>query len=111
PWDAGGRGVGARAAASVLRVVADGCQLRSSGTSFVVAPGYLVTNAHVVAGATSILVQNAQQSFVAVPVLVDLELDVAVLHVPRLDGPALRFTASEPTRGDVAATFGYPGGG
>jgi S1-C subfamily serine protease len=111
PSDALARQIGARAAGSVLRVVADGCNLRSSGTSFVVAPGYLVTNAHVVAGMASILVQSSKASFDATPVLVDLELDVAVLHVSGLDAPALTFTATEPTRGAIGATFGYPGGG
>jgi S1-C subfamily serine protease len=95
----------------VLRVVADGCQLRSSGTSFVVAPGYLVTNAHVVAGATGIIVQTSKASFDATPVLVDLELDIAVLHVSGLTAPTLHFSGSEPSRGAIGATFGYPGGG
>jgi S1-C subfamily serine protease len=111
PSDAIAREIGARAAGSVLRVVADGCDLRSSGTSFVVAPGYLVTNAHVVAGATSMVVQTSRASFDATPVLVDLELDVALLHVSGLDARALTFTATEPTRGAIGATFGYPGGG
>ncbi len=111
PSDALARQIGSRAAGSVLRVVADGCNVRSSGTSFVVAGGYLVTNAHVVAGATSIVVQNSQASFDASPVLVDLELDVALLHVSGLDARPLTFTASEPARGAIAATFGYPAGG
>jgi len=105
------REIGARAAGSVLRVVADGCDLRSSGTSFVVKRGYLVTNAHVIAGATQIVVQTSQASFDAVPVLVDLELDIAVLHAPGLDAPSLQFTTEEPQRGAIGATFGYPGGG
>jgi len=105
------REIGARAAASVLRVVADGCDLRSSGTSFVVKRGYLVTNAHVVAGATQIVVQTSQASFDAVPVFVDLELDIAVLHAPGLDAPTLQFASEEPQRGTIGATFGYPGGG
>jgi S1-C subfamily serine protease len=111
PSDAVAREIGARAAQSVLRVVADGCQLRASGTAFVVAPGYLVTNAHVIAGTDKIIVQSPRASFDAIPVLVDLELDVAVLRVPDLDAPALAFTATEPRRGAIGATFGYPGGG
>ena len=111
PTDAQARAIGERAAKSVLRVVADGCQLESRGTSFVVAPGYLVTNAHVVVGATTIAVQSPTASFAATPVLVDLELDVAVLRVRSLDAPPLRFATSDPARGAIAATFGYPGGG
>ncbi len=105
------RDIGQRAARSVLRVVADGCDLRSSGTAFVIADHYLVTNAHVVAGAQSILVQTPEASFEATPVLVDLELDVAVLRATELDAPALRFAGSDPSRGAIGATFGYPRGG
>lgn len=111
PSDAVASEIGSRAAKSVLRVVADGCSLRSSGTGFVIAPGYLVTNAHVVAGANSIIVQTSDQSYDATPVLVDLEFDIAVLRASRLDAPALHFTGSEPGRGAIGATFGYPGGG
>lgn len=111
PSDALARQLGAAAAGSILRVVADGCSVRSSGTSFVIAPGYLVTNAHVVVGATGIIVQTSQQSFSATPVLVDLKLDIAVLHVSGLQATALRFSGTDPTRGAIGATFGYPGGG
>ena len=110
PSDAQARAIGERAAASVLRVVADGCQLESRGTSFIVSPGYLVTNAHVVAGARTIAVQSPSQSYTATPVLVDLELDIAVLRVKGLDAPALTLAGTDPKRGTIAATFGYPGG-
>jgi len=111
PSNARAREIGARAAPSVLRVVADGCQLRSSGTSFVVATGYLVTNAHVVAGARSILVQTSVGSFEATPVLLDLDLDLAVLFARDVTAPVLAFSGEEPTRGTIGATIGYPGGG
>jgi S1-C subfamily serine protease len=111
PTDAEARAIGERAAGSVLRVVADGCQLESRGTSFVVSPGYLVTNAHVVAGAHAIAVQSSGASYTAVPVLVDLELDIAVLHAKGLGAASLTFATTEPKRGAIAATFGYPGGG
>lgn len=111
PSDAQARQIGERAAPSVLRVIADGCQLRASGSSFVIAAGYLVTNAHVVAGARSILVQTSDGSFEATPVLVDLDFDVAVLFARDVEAPVLRWAAEEPQRGAVGATIGYPGGG
>jgi S1-C subfamily serine protease len=95
----------------VLRVVADGCQQRSSGSSFVVASNYLVTNAHVVAGAKSVIVQTSSDSFGATVVLLDLDLDVALLHADGLGAPSLRFTSDEPRRGALAVAIGYPGGG
>ena len=111
PSNALARQIGERAAPSVLRVVADGCGQRASGSSFVIAPGYLVTNAHVVVGAKSVIVQTSGQSYAAVPVLVDLELDIALLHAADVKAPAIQFTTGEPSRGDVGATVGYPGGG
>jgi S1-C subfamily serine protease len=65
----------------------------------------------VVVGADSVLVQTSDRSYEATPVLVDLELDVAVLFADDLDAPALSFTSSEPARGALGATIGYPGGG
>jgi S1-C subfamily serine protease len=111
PSDALARQIGARAAPSVLRVVADGCDQRSSGSSFVVANNYLVTNAHVVTGADSVLVQSSSDSYRATVVLIDTELDVAVLHTDGLRAPQLTFTSTEPKRGALAAAIGYPGGG
>jgi uncharacterized membrane protein required for colicin V production len=111
PSDELARALGEAAAPSVLRVIADGCDQRASGTSFVIAPEYLVTNAHVVVGADSVLVQTSEQSYSATLVLIDLELDVAMLHVNDLEAPSLTFTSGEPTRGALGATIGYPGGG
>ncbi len=110
PSDELAREIGARAASSVLRVVADGCSQRASGTSFVIAPEYLVTNAHVVVGADTIVVQSSDRAFDAIPVLLDLELDVALLWANGLEAPSLTFAGAEPVRGDLGATVGYPGG-
>jgi S1-C subfamily serine protease len=105
------RAIGERAAPSVLRVVADGCEQRASGSSFVIGSEYLVTNAHVVVGAKRVLVQTPHDSFAATPVLIDLELDVALLFADGLRAPALRLASDEPRRGALGATIGYPGGG
>jgi S1-C subfamily serine protease len=111
PSDALASQIGERAAPSVLRVVADGCDQRASGTSFVIYPEYLVTNAHVVVGADSVIVQTSRDSFNATPVLLDLDLDVALLWANGLDAPQLSFTNEEPQRGALGATLGFPGGG
>lgn len=111
PSDAVARKIGEKAAPSVLRVVADGCGQRSSGTGFVVAQGYLVTNAHVVTGAKSVQVQSSSGSFPATVVLLDLDLDVALLRAGGVHAPSLTFTSTEPRRGALAVAIGYPGGG
>jgi S1-C subfamily serine protease len=105
------RRIGEAAAGSTLRVSSSACDRVMTGTGIVIARGYVVTNAHVVAGSTTTRVTGEAGSFDAVPVLVDPELDVAVLYATRLDAPTLRFATSDPNRGAVGAALGYPGGG
>jgi len=114
PADPAARAIAAVAEASTLKVSAATCGLSSVGTGFVVAYDYVVTNAHVVAGANSGGVRvNAPGGRVldAVPVLFDPDLDVAVLHVDRLAVPPLAFARTDPGRGAIGAALGYPGGG
>jgi S1-C subfamily serine protease len=84
---------------------------RSTGTGVVVRAGYVVTNAHVIAGARSIRVFTARGPLVATAVFVDPDLDVALLRVDGLDLSPLIFATSEPVRGTVGATIGFPNGG
>jgi S1-C subfamily serine protease len=111
PDEAVADAIGRQALASVPRVEADACSYRSTGTGVVVKAGYVVTNAHVVAGARTIAVVTTTGRLPAIPVLVDPELDVAVLAVPGLTASPLFFATSEPSRGAVGATIGYPDGG
>jgi S1-C subfamily serine protease len=111
PADPVAQAIGLAAAASVPRIQADACDIRSTGTGFVIAIGYVITNAHVVAGARAINVQTSTGSWPATAVLFDPELDVAVLRVDGLIAPSLIFASREPSRGALGATIGYPGGG
>jgi S1-C subfamily serine protease len=113
PDDPAARAIAAAAEASTLKVSAATCGLSSVGTGFVVSPSYILTNAHVVAGAGAdgVRVLARGQILDAVPVLFDPSLDVALLHVEGLRVTALRFAAADPGRGALGATLGYPGGG
>jgi S1-C subfamily serine protease len=112
PDDPTARAIAAIAQPSTVKVQATTCEFISSGTGFVIAHGYVVTNAHVVAGASTIGVQTVKGDRLdAVAVYDDSELDVALLWVPRLDAPALRFASTDPERGAAGATLGYPHGG
>jgi S1-C subfamily serine protease len=111
PGDPAIQGIAKAAAASTVRVVAATCGLQSTGTGFAVAESYVVTNAHVVAGSRTIRVDRAGILFDATAVLFDPELDVAVLHVPRLPSAPLRFAEDDPDRGALGAALGHPGGG
>ena len=101
------------ALASTLAVQATACDRISTGTAFVVGPGgYLVTNAHVVAGSNAVVVGfDGGHSYPADVVLFDPTLDVAVLHAPDVHAPALAFASADPKRGEVGAALGHPAGG
>lgn len=99
-----------RAASSTLRVQGEACGAISSGSSVVVLPGVVVTNAHVVAGGTSFRLSDDAG------LVVDAELrafdpvrDVAVLAAPGLDRAPLML--SGPSDDGAGAILGYPGGG
>jgi len=101
-----------RAAASVVRIVgeAEQCGHTSAGSGFAYAPGRVMTNAHVVAGVSSLAVGVGRDQAPATVVLFDPDLDVAVLAVDTLDAPVLRFDRSG-RAGDGGAVLGYPENG
>lgn len=112
PTDPAAQAIASAAIPSLVRVSAATCQFQSSGTGFAVARGYVVTNAHVVAGASLIRIQAPNGGPLdAVTVFDDPELDVALLWVRDLDVAPLRFAAADPDRGAVGATLGFPHGG
>jgi S1-C subfamily serine protease len=112
PTDPAARAIAERAIRSTVRVSAATCQFQSSGTGFAIAGSYVVTNAHVVAGGTTIRVQASGGGLRdAKAVFFDPELDVALLWVPGLDAPPLRFATADPGRGAIGATLGFPHGG
>ena len=110
PGVVGSHGVQA-ASASVVRVqgVAPGCQRSIEGSGFVISPDHVLTNAHVVAGVTSqqTVTTDTGRSLSAKVVYYDPQVDVAVLYVPGLNLPPLRF-ASSASPGDNAVVAGYP---
>ncbi|MFF4584394.1 MarP family serine protease [Streptomyces sp. NPDC001388] len=79
------------------------------GSGFVYAREHVMTNAHVVAGIDhpSVRVGGVGSSYDAQVVLFDPDKDVAVLYVPRLRAPVLRFDDTA-ERGDEAVVAGYP---
>lgn len=79
------------------------------GSGFVYAPRHVMTNAHVVAGINdpSVRVGGVGRSYESRVVLFDPDKDVAVLYVPDLNAPVLRFDDGA-RRGDSAVVAGYP---
>lgn len=97
---------------SMVKVVGLGCGVIQEGSGFVVSPGLVVTNAHVVAGvAQPYVVDRSGYRHPAEPIYFDPRFDLAVLRVPGLDEPPLVIDPSTVPRGTMATILGYPGGG
>jgi S1-C subfamily serine protease len=111
PSDPEARRIAGDAVDAVARVVARACERQVTGTAFLVSPGYLVTNAHVVAGGSAIRVSTGEGVADATVVLFDPELDVALLHAPGVTGPVLEIAERTPDRGTTGAALGFAGGG
>ena len=111
PTDPQAARIAQAAMGGTARITTRACNSQVNGTGVIIAPGYVVTNAHVVAGASAIRVALETGVVDAVPVLFDPNLDVAVLYAPRLAGRSLRFATAVPERGSEGAALGYAGGG
>jgi S1-C subfamily serine protease len=87
------------------------CSMESSGSGWVEARGVVVTNAHVVAGASSVhVIGQDDLVYDATVVAFDSQRDVAVLRVPGLPSTVLQ-QGDAVAAGDPAVVAGYPGGG
>jgi S1-C subfamily serine protease len=103
--------ISAKANPSVVQIVSQACGAIRSGSGFVAADHYVVTNAHVVAGASDPHVRIHRSSYAATTVLFDPKLDLAVLYVSGSPGPVLALDPHRVDRGTQGAVIGYPGGG
>jgi S1-C subfamily serine protease len=80
-----------RATAAAVEVVATGCGLiEGRGDGLVIAPGRVLTAAHVVAGSGRVEVRNPSGTTTAVVTVFDPANDVAVLAVDPAFAPAIR---------------------
>lgn len=98
-----------QAGRSVVRVLSSSCGLGVAGSGWVAGPGIVVTNAHVVAGSgrTSVEPNGSDDRLDATAIHFDSRNDVAVLRVPSLDRPALRFSR-EVKNTEPGAVLGFP---
>jgi S1-C subfamily serine protease len=94
-----------RSPSQIVKVLAMGCPDTHQGTGFFIAPHLVVTNAHVVAGATSVTVAGVS----AQVALFDPVNDVAVLRVSALTNAApMSFASTAPSSGAHAEVIGFP---
>jgi S1-C subfamily serine protease len=94
---------------STVRVVVPACGGTQLGSGWVAASGYVITNAHVVAGGEAVTIQSPSGDAPGSIVLFDPRTDVAVIYAPDLDAPVIALDVTEYGRGEPGATLGYPG--
>jgi S1-C subfamily serine protease len=94
---------------SVVAVLAEGPQGSGEGSGVIVDGGTIVTNNHVVDGATDVEVALANGERVAATVqATDPLTDLAVLETDRDDLPAAEFAPGLPRVGELAIALGNP---
>jgi S1-C subfamily serine protease len=110
PTDAETKTLADPAVFSTVKILGTACSSEQEGSGFVVGPGLVATNAHVVAGEsngnTQVMLGNS--AYNATPVLFDPDFDLAVLRTDAPLGPALTISSSLVPRGTEAALLGYP---
>ncbi|MDQ4010159.1 MAG: trypsin-like peptidase domain-containing protein [Actinomycetota bacterium] len=95
---------------STVQILGIGCGAKiGAGSGFVTQPGFVVTNAHVIAGFARLRVRDAAGAHPAVTIHVDPALDIAVLSAPDVQAPAIGWTDTAATRGTEGVTLGFPG--
>jgi S1-C subfamily serine protease len=105
----------AAARGSIVRVSgdADACETRVTGSGFVFSPGFILTNAHVVAGVEQprVRIRAGDDPVRTEVVHFDPRKDIAVLRAPGLVAPALEFAKKTQPSGSSVVTVGFPQGG
>lgn len=97
-------------ASSIVRLRAVACSQRQDGTGFVIGPGLVLTNAHVVAGSLNIKGSLAAgEEIEATVVGFDPARDLALLQFDTAGAPTLELF--DGVVGDEGATVGHPHGG
>ncbi len=86
-------------APSLFLVVArDGLKDVVVGTAVTVQPGYLVTNLHQVESVLSLSVRQGDKTWIASRAVADRKWNLAILHAPGLDAPAVEIADSASLR-------------
>lgn len=95
---------------SVVRLRGFSCGLGVEGSGWIVRRGLVVTNAHVVAGVDTPVVDRGDgESWDGKVVAFDADNDLAIVRVPGLEGGPL--TVATPERGQSGALLGFPANG
>src|SRR2546423_5730568 len=95
---------------SVVKILgtAQSCSRKIEGSGFVYAPQHVMTNAHVVAGTTSVTVEDGGNRRRGQVVVYDAEKALPVIFVPGRTAPVMHFATQAAKSGDDAIVLGYP---
>lgn len=99
------------ALSSTVKIEGSACGLQVEGTGFVVGPGLVVTNAHVIAGESVTKVQIGSSLYRAIAVYFNPRLDLALLRTNAPLGATLDLNPHYVNRGTQSAIVGYPENG
>jgi S1-C subfamily serine protease len=95
--------------AGTVQVFAERCGQEWTGSGFVVSPGTVVTDAHVVSGASAVELRSSEgRTFSAEVTLYDAARDIALLGAPTFDGSPLPLADSHAAVGELVVTAGHP---
>lgn len=95
---------------SMVRITSFSCGGIVAGSGFVVAPGLVATDAHVIAGSSRPIIKYHGMSYEGEPVYFDALLDLAILKVQGLHTPPIVLAKSNSSLNSTVAVLGYPGG-
>jgi S1-C subfamily serine protease len=99
-----------QAALKKARSMVEYSNVLSSGTGFVVAPGYIMTNNHVIDGPGGVVIQIGKTRVPAQIIATDPRVDMAILKVDptAINQTPLAVSTTGTGRGTKVAAFGYP---
>jgi S1-C subfamily serine protease len=97
---------------STVKILGEACGRIQEGSGVFVAEGYVVTNAHVIAGVETPHIQRRNGvTSVATVTLFDPDLDLAILRFGESGPEPIPLATGDLDRGARGAILGYPGGG
>lgn len=100
-----------RVAPSVVKISGRNCAGLGLGSGFVVGRGLVMTNAHVIRGASTVYISDHTKVYPATPMAIDYDHDLAVLYSKFLTTKPLPFAKGPTEIGGAAISLGYPAGG
>ena len=86
------------------------CAASSQGSGVVVAPGVVVTSAHVVQGATEVKILKDGKFYFASAHILAPEVDLCLLRIPGLPCPPAPIASEPIVQGMPVLAIGFPGG-